>query len=189
MPIIRVEGPESNRVETVSYEGCVVAKFSTIKRVMSDIWADAFHAVVWDKTTGCWKTINTHTNFELDTRYARIIIDASPELQAKWAAHQAEEQKRRDEAVAEYWRQRAVEHAVERHNAAVLGKEMVVVKGHKVALGTKGIVFWVPTFRDGRVGLRTSDRKVGKNWADVVWVAESNLCNVQPFQPPADLAT
>jgi len=185
MPIIKYEGPESNRVETVSYEGCVVATFTTIERVMSDIYADAYHAVVWDETSGCWKTIETHTNFELDSRRARIVIDASPELQAKYAAHQADERRRRDEAAAEYWRQRALERAKERHNAAVLGKEMVVVKGRKVAHGTKGIVFWV---RDGRVGLRTSDRKVNNNWADVVWVNESNLRNVQPFQAPADLA-
>jgi hypothetical protein len=184
MPIITIEGPKSNRVETVSYEGCVVATFVTDKRVMSDIYADAYHAVVWDAPSGCWKTIETHTAFECDSRYARIIIDASPELQAQWVAHQVAEQKQRDEARAAYWHRRVLEQAMERHNAAVIGKEMVVAKGRKVTIRTKGIVFWV---RNGRVGLRTSDRKVNNNWADVVWVNESNLRNVQPFEPPADL--
>lgn len=180
MPIIKFNGP-NDVTGTSTYIGCVVSTRVSIDRVMSDIYADVYHAIVWDEETNSFLDITTHSAFELDSRRARIELDASPELAAKYVAHLKELQQARDSA-------RAMQLAVERqkrekleHDRPTLNKEMVVVRGsgpYAGLVGARGIVFWV---RDGRVGLRTSDRKVGKTWADVVWTLERNVKNVVAY--------
>lgn len=170
---------DTNRVITKSYEGCVVAKFVQCNRVMSDIYADEYFAIAWNEAKGTWDTIQYSSCFELDPIRGSATVDATPEIMDRYLAKLENEKRLREEADTARREQIRLIQAKIAHNTPTIGKEMVVAKGRKVAKGTKGIVFWV---RDGRVGLRTSDRKEGKNWADVVWVTASNLESTTPFE-------
>jgi hypothetical protein len=109
--------------------------------------------------------------------HTTVDADAGMLLRHK-AKLRAEAKRREDEDIARRQKLANVRREAE-HNRPVSGKRMIVFKGRKVPLGTTGLVFWV---RDGRVGLRTSDRKDNSGkWADIVWVNESNLKNVEPF--------
>jgi len=161
------------------YVGAVVALTADYNvRVMSDIWADEFYAVVW---TGNGTTrVFTHSNFECDTRNTKAEVDATPEVMAAYEAWKAAEADRvRKEYEVRCERERLEREEKERLEPK-MGRRARVVRGRKVPVGTEGVVFWKGTGEYGeRLGLATTDRKVNGRYADVVWVASSNVENVE----------
>ena len=164
---IKVAGPP--RTEHI---GRVARLWRRDKRVMSDIYADAFlAAIVADD--GSETVVEYGTNFELDMRNTSAEIDITPELQIKHEAWKAEQKRIRDEAEAARWK--AAREAAEEaeRNRPVRGKRMRVVRGRKVPKGTEGVVFWV---RDGRVGLDVTGKKDSTGRVlDPAWVDASYL--------------
>jgi hypothetical protein len=165
--------------KTTTYVGCVVATYTDVKRVMSDIYSDVYYAIVWDEAEATFKHVQYSSAFECDARRGVATVDADAGMLLRHKAKlRAEAKRREDEDLARRQKLANVRREAE-HNRPVSGKRMIVFKGRKVPLGTTGLVFWV---RDGRIGLRTSDRKDNSGkWADIVWVNESNLKNVEPF--------
>ena len=169
----------SEEDKTTTYVGCVVATYTDVKRVMSDIYADVYYAIVWDVASNSFKHVEYASAFELQSRQGTAIVDASPTLAAQWTAEKKRVADERELARAAAARTALQAHLEKMHNMPTAGKRMVVCRGRKVAIGTSGVVFWL---RDGRVGLRTSDRKDARGkWMDIVWVNASNLKAADPL--------
>jgi len=165
-------------VRTVSYEGRVLNTGSRERKYMSDVYAIEYYAVVWDDKTQAPMSIPVSSNFELVRENGTAVVDADEATLAAYRAWQAEKQAAEEKLLRELLRERTVKGLIQQHNKADIGKKVVVLRGRKVPKGTVGIVFWL---RDGRAGVRTSDRKEGRNWADVVWVDVDYLGNIDGF--------
>lgn len=162
------------------YEGLVLETSYKIKRVMSDIYADIYFAVVWNPDTQAPETVETHSAFELDRRRAIVKVDATPEVRAAYKAYREAETKRFEAQEARRALENLVQNEFKRHCEPQVGQTVVVTRGRKVKKGTNGVIFWM---KNGRAGVRTSDRKDTKGqWADVVWVNVAYLTNMAPFQ-------
>jgi hypothetical protein len=163
------------------FEGLVLKEWVQEDRVMSDVYANCTYILVWDEEKDEPRSIRVQAHFECDPTRARIEVDATPEVVAKWEAHKARQSaiRRLQTARSEVLRDR--QRAESEHHNPVKGKVMVVKRSWKeVKRGMEGEVFWV---RGNRVGLRTSDAKNDKgNWADVIWCNASQLCNKAEFE-------
>jgi len=163
-----------------THEGLVLGRMTRCNRVMSDIYADEYYALVWDPDTATSKQVKVGSSFELyGGPWGTVTVDATPEV----CQHHkdAQEAQARAKARADKAR-RAKENTqrrLEEHHRPTKGKVMQVVKGRKVSPGTIGEVFWV---RDGRVGLTLDGSKDAQGrHNNVVWVDASYLVNVEPL--------
>lgn len=154
------------RKPRATYDGYVVDRvIEPGVRVMSDVWADLYCALVW---TGSALAKVCYGSSEFGSDAVAVEVDATPEVLAAVEAYRAKvaaEVAARDEA-----RRRAqVEYEARRVKR---GRTVEVFKGRKVPVGTVGEVFWIGESRWGgyRVGIRDAA-------GTVHWTAESN-CRV-----------
>lgn len=158
--------------------GCVVLVRTRCERIMSDVWADVTTAVVWDSEIRSFREAHVSTDgFNGHWSAAVVTVDGTPEVFEYYEAYL------HGEAVRMRLEQYDREVERQRVEAATIrtGKKVRVVRGRKIPQGTEGIVFYQKDGRWGtQLGIRTSDRKEGRNWADAVWVAETNCAVVGP---------
>ena len=150
----------------VSYVGQVVKVYSFVDRVMSDVYSDAWVAVVKDgegyrvihlgcSEFGMNKTAEVDATEEQVAAYEQFKIDEA-------AAKRAKELKEHEEREAKIVR---------------VGKLVRVAKGKKVPVGTAGVAICVKEGQWGMfVGIRTSEEKQANGlWKDVVFTSLSNV--------------
>jgi len=144
------EGSRAWIVET--FRGCVISE-----REMNGYDDSDFYAMVWDESLGKFREIEYATTRGW-TYLNGCTIDATPEVAARWEALKA----------AQAARFRELQAAFEAKLPKV-GREVRVVKGRKVPVGTSGRVFWTGASRFGeRVGIETVS-------GDRVFLAASNV--------------
>lgn len=142
---------------------------------MSDIYATEYYAIVWDEKEQAPVDIPFSSSFELVTECGTAEVDADEATLAAYRAWEAA----KAEAREKQGRERLVQRLISKHSSAALGTEVIVLKGRKVPKGTIGTVFWL---KNGRAGVRTSDRKDARGrWVDVVWVDADYLGNTEKF--------
>jgi hypothetical protein len=159
-------GPDEWRPQadeyTVTYEGLVLFTGEHNWHDDSD-----FYAMVWDAEAGEPREVG-YASTRGWTYNNSATADATPEVQAAYDA----------------WKARL---AAERYDAYMAaeaakvakGREVRVVKGRKVPVGTQGTVIWAGEGRYGRrVGLKDAD-------GTVHWTAESNVEVVATAGSPA----
>src|SRR6185437_6223390 len=115
---------EKNQNEP-AFAGAVLGETSKVLQLMSDVYADAYYAIVWNEAKQAVEHINVG-NAEFGVS-ARIIPDAGPVEVAKAAAFfQAEE-------LARLKRERAatIARAIEDARRPAKGKDVVVARGRK----------------------------------------------------------
>lgn len=187
---------------TVSYSERVVAtKTDHDVRIMSDVWADIYYAIVYaPETMGTkpseyekvqetvWKTILVG-NSEFPGTYKPTKVDAPKELIEEYNNYLAEVAQKALEARQVYENQLRAKAEKEALERVEKGRVVEVYKGRKVKLGTTGYVFWEgrDNFGNDKIGIATSNKKVQKpgkygdrmfeSYADVIFVAKNN-CRV-----------
>jgi hypothetical protein len=141
--------PRYVRTGEVNHAGLVLKVASHVVRVMSDVDAEEYYALVWDPAAKVPTSVNLHTAGFGASNEAEV--DATPEVRAAYAAY-LEERARAQEA-ADY--KRRCEEARRRLLEPRVGFLARVVKGHKVPIGTEGFVTWEgPSVGGLRVGIR-----------------------------------
>jgi hypothetical protein len=115
----------------VEFEGAVLSVYTSGRFAMSD-YGVARIAVVWDGS----KVIETGLGYEDIGSLDYAKVDATPEVVAAAAAYQKDQAAR---AIAESTVNRLFTEWMTVHK----GDAVVVVKGRKVAHGTKGVVAWM----------------------------------------------
>lgn len=157
-----------------SHEGLVVGgNFTTVQRVMSDIYADVSYCTVWNPTTQRAESLYLGAHFELCAEHGTSTVDAPAEILAEVARQDTEAKAQAQAAQEARWSAEAKAREEAALNAPEYGKVMVVTKGRKTPIGTVGKVFWM---RDGRVGLALDDTKDARGRsANVAWVDAAYL--------------
>jgi hypothetical protein len=151
-----------------THAGLVIGSTTRCVRVMSDIYSDETYAQVWNPEHARVDEVHVGGAFELNTRHAKVVVDAPPEVfafiqgQRAEAALRADEQRKTEAAQVEEAR------AKREILAPLKGRTVVVVGGRKVKKGTKGTVFWTdsPT-NPARVGMK--DANDATHWVDARW--------------------
>lgn len=159
-----------------TFEGAVLGThIVSNERLMSDVWANATYANVWDGE----KVISVRMGDGEFGYEGNVTVDATPEVVeavAAWRAAEAEKARVAAVARAEADRVLAAKLAKEKARAFVFG----IRKGVRVkttarrgrgapALGTEGVVFWTGESSMGtaRVGFKTDA-------GETVWTTENN---------------
>jgi hypothetical protein len=183
----------------VSFAGRVVKTYVDPSfRIMSDVWADIYMAVVYSpETKGTIKyevciqpsdfisICLGNSEFGCDKN---ATVDAPQELMDLYAAHLEQvrlEDEQRKAKEDQDRREREHKDFLERVQK---GRVVRVFKGRKVPIGIQGYVFWegVDSYGVSKVGIATTTRKERKpsrngkvfdSYVDVVFVAASN-CKV-----------
>ena len=139
--------------------------------VGATVATDSFY--LGDGDSSCWavifedgKFVQVHTGYT----YADAKIDASPEIAEMWQAYcEADATYRREQAEIAR-REREVLEAQWEAATPRKGKVVEVVRGRKVAKGTKGTVIW---YGEGNWGWRVGFIPTGET--EPVWTAASNV--------------
>jgi hypothetical protein len=186
------ETPGYTFTDTTTWEGRVLSVYTVTERIMSDVWEDVTHAVVYSPETKGQKM----GYYIQDTDYLDVCVgcagndsqsysakvDAPADIIQKWKFEMGQAAIRQQHAERERREQ-------EVRDKVTAGKMVKVTRGRKVKPGTVGYVFWVGDKGYGEsAGIAITQKKVknGKyeNWADVVFVntdylhvlgSESNL--------------
>lgn len=145
------------------------------EQLMSDVWADASYASVWDPETQQIRDVRLGDGeFGMD---ATVEIDASPDALAAAAAYREKQRLLAEKQAAAEREERAREAALK----VKMGSTVEVIrKGRSgVAVGTTGVVFWRGSNGWGgmRLGAKTPD-------GEVFWVPEGSVRVVIPGVPP-----
>ena len=148
---------------TVTYEGAVLAVESRTVRIMSDVWAIEYYATVIE-ADGVSKVV-TLGNDEFREYMSTAKVDAPQAVIEKWKAEVKAAQER---ALAEEIARDRAARAENFCSRIEAGRNVVVVRGRKVAIGTKGTVKIV---RGGNYGTSALIATVVKD----VWVNIGNL--------------
>jgi hypothetical protein len=160
-----VRWKDGRNVET--YEGAVLAVTGRDVRVMSDVWDWVTYARVWDGETVREVPIGYA---DMGGAFGEATVDATPEVLAAVAAA-AEVAAAAAEKAA---RARTVARMVDEAETVKVGREVTVVKGRKLKVGTAGRVFWLG---DGRFGMRAGlELATGER----VFTALTNLAVTNP---------
>jgi len=157
----QVKDPETGRYthewrpDGTSHKGLVVTEsWTRCVRVMSDVWENQTFVKVWDEENQEVETITIYTT-NLSARCGRVSeVDAPAHIIAEYKA--AEDRKARIRIAREelHTARRLEEEAQEELKKVVNGREVIVVKGRKVPVGTRGIVRWTGATEWGyRVGI------------------------------------
>lgn len=147
---------------TVTHEGAVISTGGSIVRIMSDVWATEFHCVVVNPD-GTYATVYLG-NDEFGTT-GSATVDAPQAVIEKWKAEVKAAQER---ALAEEIARDRAARAENFCSRIEAGRKVVVVRGRKVPVGTKGTVKIV---RGGNYGTSALIATVVKD----VWVNIGNL--------------
>ena len=148
---------------TVTYEGAVLAVESRTARIMSDVWAIEYYATVVE-ADGSTRNV-TLGNDEFYEYMSTATVDAPQAVIEKWKAEVKAAQER---ALAE---EIARDRAARAENFCTridAGRKVVVVRGRKVKVGTKGTVKIVRSSGYGTSALLATS-------GDDVWVNIGNL--------------
>jgi hypothetical protein len=142
-------------------------------RVMSDIYSDEQYAQVWNPEHARVDEVHVGGAFELNTRHAKVVVDAPPEVFAFISAQQAETTRKAEETRKAEARKAEEDRAKREVLAPTKGRTVVVVGGRKVKKGTKGTVFWTdsPT-NPARVGIKDANDTthwVAARWCETVY--------------------
>ena len=148
---------------TVTYEGAVLAVENRTVRIMSDVWAIEYYATVIE-ADGVSKVV-TLGNDEFREYMSTATVDAPQAVIEKWKAEVKAAQER---ALAEEIARDRAARAENFCSRIEAGRNVVVVRGRKVAIGTKGTVKIV---RGGNYGTSALIATVVKD----VWVNIGNL--------------
>ena len=148
---------------TVTYEGAVLAVENRTVRIMSDVWAIEYYATVLE-ADGSTKVV-TLGNDEFREHMSTAKVDAPQAVIEKWKAEVKAAQER---ALAEEIARDRAARAENFCSRIEAGRNVVVVRGRKVAIGTKGTVKIV---RGGNYGTSALIATVVKD----VWVNIGNL--------------
>ena len=148
---------------TVTYEGAVLAVENRTVRIMSDVWAIEYYATVLE-ADGSTKVV-TLGNDEFREHMSTAKVDAPQAVIEKWKAEVKAAQER---ALAEEIARDRAARAENFCSRIEAGRNVVVVRGRKVAIGTKGTVKIV---RGGNYG---TSALIATVVADV-WVNIGNL--------------
>lgn len=178
-----IETPGYKTVDKTTYEGRVLSVYSATERIMSDVWEEVTHAVVYSPETKGQKV-----NYQIqETDYLDVVVgctgnymqfysakvDAPEDIIKKWKFDCEQATIRQQQAQKEADAKRS------RSNIAN-GKIVKVIKGRKVKKGTIGFAFWNKQTQYGvSVGIALTNEKVKKGgreiYKDVVFVAMENL--------------
>ena len=149
------------------YAGAVLGTTGRDVRVMSDVWSWMTYAQVWDGTKVKDVAVASSDPYAV---YADVTVDATPAVLAAVTAFKAAEAAAAAKAAAVA----AVDKRVAEATRVAKGKDVTVVKGRKVPLGTTGRVFWLGETKYGtRVGLALAD-------GTSVFTAVGNVAVSQP---------
>lgn len=166
------------------YEGYVLEKQSVSDyRVMSDIWAPADYALVWDEKSNAPKNlvVNVYDMQPSDWKPVEIVVDASDEVRAKYLNWKTEIEYQRLLGIEEN-RVREIEKGCiakvvrGRNGKGTVGK-VVVLMNASYGMGYRASV-------EQKLAIATSDVKVKKPlrsgkvvdvYQDVVWVWARNV--------------
>lgn len=153
-----------------SYVGKVVYAHMPCIRIMSDVWENCPCVVVLDDD-GSYKTIWTS--------YDENSVDASAEMIAEYHAKLAADRMAHDLAERKH-------NYLNSLNTFSYGKTVEVVRGRKVPIGTKGILFWMQAGQWGtKVGIALSNERDSRGrYSNVAW---TYLANIKVVVSQADL--
>lgn len=173
------ETPGYTFTDTTAWEGRVLCVYTVTERIMSDVWEDVTHAVVYSPET--WGQKMDYCDIQ-DTDYLDVRVgytgnytqdysakvDAPADIIKKWKFEKEQAAIRQQHAESE-----RIAHGIRRK--VTVGKMVKVTRGRKVKQGTVGYVFWVGDKGYGEsAGIAVTQKKVknGKyeSWADVVFV-------------------
>ena len=165
MPLLWKDS-DGNAWET--HAGLVLGSTTRCTRVMSDIWSDEQYAQVWNPEHARVDEVHVGGAFELNTRHAKVVVDAPPEVRAEVEARSAEACREAEAMLAADIAQREEARAKREVLAPLKGRTVAVVGGRKVKKGTTGAVFWTdsPT-NPARVGVK--DASGTTHWVDARW--------------------
>lgn len=165
-----------------AFAGRVLRVYQQVDRIMSDVWETGTYAEVWNDETQAVESFYVGGYSNGGSYYSKAEADAGEEIQAKAAAWKAAKEAK---AAAE----RAEREAELEARTFRSGKRVKVARGRKIPIGTEGVIFWmgVDNWGKQKLGIATSDRKVGGKFADVQWVAASN-CDIVRAQEAAAVA-
>ncbi len=131
-------------------QGMTVSVFSRCERVMSDVYEYLTYAVSYVPSEDTFKEGYVHGEYGSK---AFAFVDATPEVVARYATWLVEQAAKREAAAREASKERALRELSEISR----GREVKVVKGRKVPVGTAGQVFWYGQTQYGwRVGFTTA---------------------------------
>jgi len=138
------------KVAKPTYDGAVLGTTGRDERIMSDVWAWITYAKVWD---GSKVTEVAIADSEFG-RYGEATIDASDDVKAAAVAWEAAKAAAAEKAA----RANAVDKTIAYAYDLAVGKDVTVVKGRKVPVGTTGRIFWLGATKFGpRVGIETAN--------------------------------
>ena len=160
---------DNNGARWETHAGLVVSgPYTRCVRVMSDIYSDECYAQVWDATGQRIEEVHIGGAFELNTKWATVVVDAPANVVTVISARQVEAERKAAEARKEEER-KAAEAAAKREVLAPRKDRTVqVVGGRKVPKGTKGTVFWTDhPLTPARLGLK--DANGTTHWIDARW--------------------
>jgi hypothetical protein len=146
--------------------GMTVKVITREERVMSDVYADVTYAVCYIPSKDAFESVYVRAHFECDQSGSYADVDATEEVEARYAAYLAEIEAAR--VADEKARFEALRMAEAKRPAK--GRTLRVVRGRKVPVGTTGVCFFVGQGRyTGRVGMNVQGRP------EPVWVDERNV--------------
>ncbi len=160
---------DNNGARWETHTGLVVGgPVTRCVRVMSDIWSDEEYAQVWDATAQRVEEVHIGGAFDLNTKWATVVVDAPAHVVTLISARQAEAERKAAEARKDEAR-KAEEAAAKREVLAPRKDRTVqVVGGRKVPKGTKGTVFWTDSPTNfTRVGIKDANNVT--HWVDARW--------------------
>lgn len=169
------------------FVGCCLELYTQTERIMSDVWDTGMYVRVWDGPADFrGKPVSVFIGYSYERVCLRYEheLDATSEIQACYAAWKLGKQIGDNFAYAERgYDSREHDGYLMRHNPAVKGRIVKVVRGRKVPIGTQGMVFWIglDNYNNQKLGIATSDREddYGR-FIDVVWTASKNCVPVNP---------
>lgn len=163
-----------------THEGLVVGRETDpYVRIMSDVWADLYYALVWNPDLEKVERVPVgDSEFAGGTQEYQVVVDAPADIMIAFEAWKAGRAKGKAlrERMSEY--DAREQRTQEERQTPRRGKTVRVIKGRKLPLGTEGLVFWVGGDRFGntKLGIATSDRKDSRGfWADVKWTYAQNV--------------
>jgi len=122
-----------------------------------------YYANVWENG----KVVSIYAYSDYEPRNGRtVVVDATPEVKTEYEAYKAAIQEAK-------WEREAIE----REKTPEVGKEVVVVKGRKVPIGTQGTIFWkgVDNFKSSRFAGTVYRYGIKDSAGNTHWVPEANI--------------
>lgn len=162
----QIKGPDGKftrewKHDGVTHVGLVVtASWSASVRIMSDVWETVTYAKVWDASKKEVETITLGVG-GMSSRCGSVSeVDAPASVIAAYEAAEARKSRIRLAQEELDTTRRLDRDAQEELTKVVVGREVIVVKGRKVPVGTRGVARWVGASDWGyRVGIAVAGQE------------------------------